>query len=154
MPWKAPSRSTWHENVNEAWFDTRRQIYHILQQDSNLQEIVKLLGPDSLPDTEKLVLYVARMIKIGLLQQNSFDDIDTYCSPEKQYRMLRAMLDFYRRGQDAIASGASLADIRAMPIIPDLIKAKMNIKDSEAAAKFDEIDAAITKQFGSIKVAV
>ena len=144
----------WHENVDEKWYDTRRQVYNILQQDYNLQEVVKLLGPDSLPDSEKLVLDVARMIKIGVLQQNSFDDIDTYCSPGKQFRMLRSMLDFYRRGQDAIQTGVNLSDIRAMPVITDMVKAKMGVTDDESAAKFDEIDADIAKQFGELKVVV
>ncbi|MCE2499172.1 MAG: V-type ATP synthase subunit A, partial [Nitrosopumilaceae archaeon] len=144
----------WHENVDEGWYDARRQVYKILQQDYNLQEIVKLLGPDSLPDSEKLVLDVARMIKIGLLQQNSFDDVDTYCSPEKQFRMLHAMLDFYKRGQDAIQAGVGLSDIRAIPVITDMVKAKMSITDAESSAKFDEIDASIEKQFGELKVVV
>ena len=74
----------WHENINESWSKIRQEMYNILQKEDSLKEIVKLLGPEALPDEEKLVLEVARMIKIGLLQQNSFDEIDTYCSPEKQ----------------------------------------------------------------------
>ncbi len=143
----------WHENVDGRWYDTRSQVYKILQQDYNLQEIVKLLGPDSLPDNEKLVLDVARMIKIGLLQQNSFDSIDTYCSPEKQFRLLRTMLDFYQLGQDAIQAGVGLADIRAMPVVPDMVKARMSIAD-ESTAKFDEIDKDVAAQFGKLKIAV
>ena len=68
--------------------------------------------------------------------------------------MLRTMLDFYRRGQDAVQTGVGLSDIRALPVVPDMVKAKMGITDDESAAKFDEIDAAIARQFGELKVAV
>ena len=78
-----------------------------MQREDTLKEIVRLLGPEALPDEEKLILEVARMIKIGLLQQNSFDDVDTYCSPEKQFKLLKLLVDFYKKGQQALKEGAS-----------------------------------------------
>lgn len=139
----------WGENINEDWLNLRSEAYGVLQREDTLKEIVRLLGPEALPDEEKLILEVARMIKIGLLQQNSFDDVDTYCSPEKQYRLLKMLVEFYKRGQTALKEGAGLADIRAMPVIASLLKARMEIKDEETK-KLDELDAQILEQFRGI----
>ena len=73
----------WKENVTGEWYNLRAESYHVLQREDTLKEIVRLLGPEALPDEEKLVLEVARMVKIGILQQNSFDKVDTYCRPSK-----------------------------------------------------------------------
>jgi len=139
----------WGENINEDWLSLRSEAYGILQREDTLKEIVRLLGPEALPDEEKLILEVARMIKIGLLQQNSFDDVDTYCSPQKQYKLLKLLVEFYRRGQQALKEGTALADIRAMPIITTLLKARMDIKDNEIS-KLDQLDIDMKEQFKSI----
>lgn len=139
----------WGENISEDWLSLRSEAYGILQREDTLKEIVRLLGPEALPDEEKLILEVARMLKIGLLQQNSFDDVDTYCSPQKQYKLLKLLVEFYRRGQQALKEGTALADIRAMPIITTLLKARMDIKDSEIS-KLDQLDIDMKEQFKSI----
>ena len=139
----------WGENINEDWLSLRSEAYGVLQREDTLKEIVRLLGPEALPDEEKLILEVARMIKIGLLQQNSFDDVDTYCSPQKQYKLLKLLVEFYRRGQHALKEGASLADIRAMPIVTLLLKARMDIKDDEIP-KLDKLDTDMKEQFKAI----
>jgi V/A-type H+-transporting ATPase subunit A len=139
----------WGENINSDWLSLRSEAYGVLQREDTLKEIVRLLGPEALPDEEKLILEVARMLKIGLLQQNSFDDVDTYCSPQKQYKLLKLLVEFYRRGQQALKEGASLADIRAMPIVSTLLKARMDIKDTEMP-KLDQLDIDMKEQFKSI----
>ena len=139
----------WGENINSDWLSLRSEAYGVLQREDTLKEIVRLLGPEALPDEEKLILEVARMLKIGLLQQNSFDDVDTYCSPQKQYKLLKLLVEFYRRGQQALKEGASLADIRAMSIVTTLLKARMDIKDSEIS-KLDQLDIDMKEQFKSI----
>ena len=141
----------WHENINESWSKIRQEMYNILQKEDSLKEIVKLLGPEALPDEEKLVLEVARMIKIGLLQQNSFDEIDTYCSPEKQFRLMNMLLSFYHKGQDALKNGAELQDIRALGVVSSMIKARMTIPDS-SLDELDKLNADIDKQFGTLKL--
>jgi V/A-type H+/Na+-transporting ATPase subunit A len=139
----------WGENINPDWLSLRSEAYGVLQREDTLKEIVRLLGPEALPDEEKLILEVARMIKIGHLQQNSFDDVDTYCSPQKQYQLLKLLVEFYRRGQQALKEGASLADIRAMPIVTILLKARMDVKDNEMS-KLDQFDIDMKEQFKSI----
>ena len=139
----------WTENISEDWLNIRSQAYAILQREDTLKEIVRLLGPEALPDEEKLILEVARMIKIGILQQNSFDEVDTYCSPKKQFKLMKLLVDFYNTGQQALKDGASLVDIRAMSVISTLLKAKMEIKDDEIE-KLDQISNTMANQFKSI----
>ena len=139
----------WSENVSEDWFSIRSEAYGILQREDTLKEIVRLLGPEALPDEEKIILEVARMIKIGILQQNSFDDVDTYCSPEKQFKLMKLMVDFYKQAQQALKDGASLADIRAMGVIGPMLKARMDIKDDEMD-KLEQLDLNMREQFKSI----
>ncbi len=139
----------WGENISDDWLSLRSDAYGVLQREDTLKEIVRLLGPEALPDEEKLILEVARMVKIGLLQQNSFDDVDTYCSPEKQYKLLKLLVDFYKRGQQALKDGTALADIRAMSIVGSMLKARMDIKDDEMA-KLDQLDIDMQEQFKSI----
>jgi V/A-type H+-transporting ATPase subunit A len=139
----------WSENVSDQWFNLRSDAYGVLQREDTLKEIVRLLGPEALPDEEKLILEVARMIKIGILQQNSFDSVDTYCSPEKQFKLLKLLVEFYKRGQQALKDGASLIDIRAMPVISALLKARMDVKDDELT-KLDQLEQTMIEQFKSI----
>jgi V/A-type H+/Na+-transporting ATPase subunit A len=136
----------WRENVTGEWYDLRAESYHVLQREDTLKEIVRLLGPEALPDEEKLVLEVARMVKIGILQQNSFDKIDTYCSPQKQVKLVKLMVKFYKESQKALKAGTPLADIRAMPIIPALLKAKFEVPEDQLA-KLDDLDRQIDEQF-------
>ncbi len=139
----------WKQNVSEEWYNLRAESYHILQREDTLKEIVRLLGPEALPDEEKLVLEVARMIKIGILQQNSFDKVDTYCSPQKQLKQVRLMVQFYKNAQRVLKEGVSLVDIRAMPIITSLLKAKFEITDEEVS-KLDELGKVMTEQFNKL----
>jgi V/A-type H+-transporting ATPase subunit A len=139
----------WKENVSAEWYNLRAESYHILQREDTLKEIVRLLGPEALPDEEKLVLEVARMIKIGILQQNSFDKVDTYCSPQKQLKQVRLMVQFYKNAQMALKEGISLVDIRAMPIITSLLKAKFEITDEEVS-KLDNLEKEMAEQFSKL----
>ncbi len=139
----------WTSNVSADWYDLRAESYHILQREDTLKEIVRLLGPEALPDEEKLVLEVARMLKIGILQQNSFDKVDTYCSPQKQLKLVKLMVRFYKESLKALREGAILPDIRAMPIIPSLLKAKFEIPDDQVK-KLDDIDKQMTEQFRKV----
>ena len=139
----------WKQNVSAEWYDLRAESYHILQREDTLKEIVRLLGPEALPDEEKLVLEVARMIKIGILQQNSFDKVDTYCGPEKQLKLVKLMVNFYKEAQKSLKEGASLPDIRAMPIITTLLKAKFEIPDDQVA-KLDSINGQMSDQFQKV----
>jgi V/A-type H+/Na+-transporting ATPase subunit A len=107
-PWYA-------EKVAKDWTDLRAEAVALLQREAELQEIVQLVGADALPEKDKAVLDTARMIREDYLQQSAYDDIDTYASIAKQYRMLHTILDFGRKELDAVAKGVPLAKISQLP---------------------------------------
>ena len=136
----------WIENVSKEWYNLRGEGYSILQREDTLKEIVRLLGPEGLPEEEKLVLEVARMIKIGILQQSAYDKIDTYCVPAKQLKLLKIIVEFGKEANKALKEGASLPDITKMPIITRLLKAKFEIPNDQLE-KFDELANDMIIQF-------
>jgi V/A-type H+/Na+-transporting ATPase subunit A len=140
----------WTDNISPDWYNLRAESYNILQREDTLKEIVRLLGPEALPDEEKLVLEMARMIKIGILQQNSFDKVDTYCGPEKQLKLVQLMVKFYNESLKSLKEGIPLSDIRSLPIIPSLLKAKFEIPD-EQVSKLNELESKMDIQFKEIK---
>jgi V/A-type H+-transporting ATPase subunit A len=101
----------WWERLNPLWAQVRQDALGLLKKEQHLAEIVRLIGPDALPDLERLILLTADIIKNGFLQQNSFDEIDMYCVPSKQVRLLCLIMDFYRRARAVIKMGAPLYKI-------------------------------------------
>ena len=117
----------------------RQRALEVLQKESELQEIVQLVGVDALPEREKGVLDVARMIREDYLQQSAYDDVDTYTSIQKQYRMLRAILNFGEKEQEAIGRGATVARLQEMPIRTKLSRMKW-IPEAQLADQFDALE--------------
>lgn len=140
----------WTKNVDKEWESLRGESYEVLQREDTLKEIVRLLGPESLPDEEKLILEVARMIKIGYLQQNSYNAVDTYCSPQKQIKLMKLLVTFHKEALNALRSGATLNQIKAMPIIPTLLRAKFDVKESE----LERLDAMMEEMKNAFKALV
>ena len=132
--------------MSKEWYNLRGEGYSILQREDTLKEIVRLLGPEGLPEEEKLVLEVARMIKIGILQQSAYDKIDTYCVPAKQLKLLKIIVEFGKEANKALKEGDSLPDITKMPIITRLLKAKFEIPNDQLE-KFDELANDMIIQF-------
>ena len=112
----ADSLSDWfNENVSAEWYALRGRLMSILQEESELEEIVKLVGMDALSPGDRLKLEAARSIREDYLHQNAFDATDTYTSLNKQYLLMRLILAFYDKSSDAIARGASIESIVSMP---------------------------------------
>ena len=124
----------------------------MLQREDRLQQIVKLVGPDVLPDSQKLILFIAEIFKDGFLTQSAFDEKDMFCSPERQVALLRMILTLYRRGRDLIQAGAPLAKIRGLPSVPLVMRAKSTFgndemdKLAELSKRLGEELDALTKQ--------
>ena len=135
----------WQENASEEWRANRDQAMVLLQKESELEEIVQLVGPDALPETDQATLETTRMLREDFLQQNAFDDVDTYCAPDKQYKMLKTILLFYKESLAAVNRGAPIANIVALPVKEEIGKMKY-IPQDEFDAKIAEIQSAITKQ--------
>src|ERR1035437_9497004 len=96
------------ENIAPDWRELRDKTMFLLQQEVELQEIVQLVGPDALPESEKAILEVTRMVREDFLQQSAFDEVDSFCPLEKQYWMLKAILTFHDAITEALSKGASL----------------------------------------------
>ena len=104
----------WWERVNPQWAQVRQEALDLLKKEQRLAEIVRLIGPDALPDDQRIVLLTADIIKDGFLQQNSFDAVDMYCVPAKQVRLLELIMDFHRRALACIKLGAPLIKITSL----------------------------------------
>jgi V/A-type H+-transporting ATPase subunit A len=123
--------SWWEQNVSSEWMDDRREIMDLLLREMKLQQVVKLVGPDALPDSQRFILEVCTLFKNGFLQQNAFDDIDRYSTAEKQVRMLHIILTYWRRGSEAIKRGVTLVKLRKLKVYQDIIKMKFTIPNDD-----------------------
>lgn len=114
----------WFEKQHKGWLEMRANAMRLLQKEEQLQEIVQLVGPDALPDSERLILEVTKMLREDFLQQNAFHDVDQYCPIEKQFLMLKVILDFYALGTTALQNDVSIAAIAAMKIKDEFARMK------------------------------
>jgi V/A-type H+/Na+-transporting ATPase subunit A len=117
-------KSWWHKNIDKNWFEFRSEIMELLQKEQRLLQVVKLVGPDVLPPSQRLVLEVCSIFKNGFLQQVSFDKIDTFASARRQFLMLKVIILFYRRSEELVKKGISVAEIRALPIFDEIMRMK------------------------------
>jgi V/A-type H+-transporting ATPase subunit A len=124
----------WWLSKSDSWYEIRNEAMNILLEDERLQQIVKLVGPDALPQEERLILSCAEIIKNGFLQQNSFDPVDMYCGPEKQLKLLKLIVDFYRECEKILNEGVELKSILHLDIIPEMIRLKSNVSNDKVAS--------------------
>ena len=122
----------WYEdNVAEDSIQLRNKMLDLLFQENKLQEMVMLIGEDALPDDQRWVLSIAKLIRVGFLQQNTFDDTDTYVPLEKQYRMLKIMDYLYEKGLIGLKQGIPTSVLYNEKIFDDVIKMKYNIPNDD-----------------------
>jgi V/A-type H+-transporting ATPase subunit A len=135
--------SWWHKEIGKNWLNIRNKAMAILQKESELQEIVKLVGPDALPPRERASLESARMIREDFLQQSAFHEVDTYCPGKKQYEMLRLMLKYSDKILEAASKNVHLDDIIAMKSRESLARMS-TVPNKEFEMRFHNIE----KEFG------
>jgi V/A-type H+-transporting ATPase subunit A len=107
-------------NVAPDWGEQVHQAMALLQREAELLEIAQLVGTDALPESEKALLQVARVVREDFLQQHAYDTVDAYCPPEKQYWMLRAILTLQRTLEAAIQRGVMLEKAMSVPCLTEL----------------------------------
>lgn len=119
------------ENLGEDFIEYRNRISALLQEESSLMEIVKLIGSDVLPDDQKLVIETARVIRVGFLQQNAFHADDTYVPLEKQKLMMKTILHLHAKAKDIVAQNIPLSKILNLGLFDKLTKMKYDIPNSK-----------------------
>jgi V/A-type H+-transporting ATPase subunit A len=139
----------WISNVSEEWRDYRDEAMRILQREDELNEIVKLVGPDALPDRQRLILETAKILRNVFLQQNALDPIDTYCLPVKQFKMLKIVIDFHHLAEHIIDKGAPLFKVINLSVLPEIMR--MKEIPNEQLQRMDELSKKMWYQFSELE---
>ncbi|NLC20132.1 MAG: V-type ATP synthase subunit A [Clostridiales bacterium] len=137
------------KNVGENFIEYRKRLLSILSQESQLNEIVKLIGSDVLPDDQKLVLEIARVIRLGFVQQNAYHPSDTYVPLAKQLKMMEIILYLYKKSKQLIDRNMPMSLLREYPIFDRIISIKYDVANDELH-KFDEYKAMIDEFYEDI----
>lgn len=135
-------REYYRNNVSPDFLEVRQQINNLLLEENKLMEIVKLIGADVLPDDQKLVIEISKVIRVGFLQQNAFHKDDTYVPLEKQLLMMRTILHLYKKSYEAVSRGVTVSAITETGLFEQLIKVKYDIPNDKPEM-FDELNARI-----------
>ena len=127
----------WFEsNIAPDWDELTGEALALLQREVELQEIVQLVGPDALAETERAVLASARMLREDLLQQSAYFGVDRYCPVGKGYWMLKAIMDFHHRTQAALQAGVPLEKVGALPVVAEIARMKeITVEEVEASIR-------------------
>ena len=141
--------SWFDRNVSGEWAGMVKRTMTILQEESELEEIVRLVGIDALSFADRLTLEAARSIREDYLHQNAFHEVDTYTSPEKQCMMLKTILAYYDLGKDALENGASFNKLSTLPVREAIGRLKY-VPESETKARYDEIMAELNSEIRSL----
>jgi V/A-type H+-transporting ATPase subunit A len=140
----------WHEQTGLDWYGMRNEAMALLSEENRLTQIVKLVGPDALPDEQRLTLETSRLLREGFLQQNALDDVDAYSTVQKQIRMLALILQFHHRALRIVKHGATISVIHKLPVVDTLIRMKA-VVTNDALEKLDEIGKLIDEQMDQLE---
>ena len=137
------------EHVNKDFVDYRNQLVYLLNQEASLMEIVKLIGADVLPDDQKLILDIAKVIRVGFLQQNAFHKDDTCVPLEKQFKMMDVILYLYKKARSLVHMSMPMSILKEDPIWDKLISIKYDIPN-DRLDMFDDYKKDIDRFYDSI----
>jgi len=144
-------RTWWVPRLGDDWPDLRTQTMTILQQEADLLDIVRVVGPDALPDMQRFLLHIARLIKEAFLQQNAMDQTDAYTTPEKQIAILRLLIHAYQRGARIIDLGAPAYRLRdELTVWQRLVRARTDIPNDHLA-DLDTLRQDLDRQMDAIE---
>ena len=140
----------WWQAHDPRWWTLRIEALELLKREQRLEQIVRLIGPDALPDSERLILRVAEMIKNGFLQQNGFDKVDCYCTASKQVKILELMMEFYARALSVVKNGCPLTKVNALDVCEEIVRIKTGIPNDEID-KIHDVELHLERQFGELE---
>lgn len=139
-----------NEHTAPDFEEAKDKAMYLLQRETELQEIVQLVGPDALPESERVILEATRMLREDYLQQFAFDEVDAFCPPEKQYWMLKAIIAFYNEAAEAVNRGVLLAQIMQLPVKNQIARMK-NLPVDSAVASIKKLIETIDQEITSIE---
>jgi len=139
----------YEENVSEDWMRLRGRMMALLQDEAKLDEIVKLVGMDSLSREDRLKMETARSIREDFLQQEAFDEIDTHASLEKMLRMMKLILAYYDLGLEALEKGADIEKMALLPVRERIGRYKFR-PENESEALYEEISRELRKEMADL----
>jgi V/A-type H+-transporting ATPase subunit A len=134
--------------IDPKWGENRKAAMKLLQREAELEELVRLVGMDSLSPADRLLLEATKMIREDFLHQNAFDEKDTYTHPRLQFRLLAVILHYYQAAGRALAEGGSLDEILGLPVREDIARGKLI--DEKDEAKFDAMIKAVDEQLAGV----
>ena len=134
-----------NENVNEEWISIRQEMMSLLQEEAELNEIVQMVGMDALSPTDRLKMEAARSIREDFLHQNSFHDIDTYTSLEKQYLMMKLVIGYYNEGAKALENGADIKKLIDISVREDIGRFKYT-EEKDIEKEYKRISELLSEQ--------
>ncbi len=137
------------ENVNKEFPKLRAQTIHLLQEESELNEVVQLVGVDGLSPEDRLKLEVAKSIREDYLHQNAFHDVDTYTSLDKQYKLLKLILSFHKMAREAVAKGANFNKLLELPVRESIGRFKY-VEEKDIAEAYDNIMDEMKKSISAL----
>jgi V/A-type H+-transporting ATPase subunit A len=138
------------QNVDKEFQIFRADMMALLEKEAELQEIVQLVGQDALPESDRALLEVARMIREDYLQQHAYHEIDSYCSKEKQYLMLKIIMRFYQEVNKAIESGVGASRIAAVKVKDEIARMKYT-PNQDFPKRYEELIQSIEREFESLR---
>jgi V/A-type H+/Na+-transporting ATPase subunit A len=144
-------REWFSRQVARDWPELIAEATGLLQQEVELLEIVQLVGPDALAETERAVLALTRMLREDFLQQSAYHPVDRFCTVEKCYWMLKTVMDFHHRMQAALHSGIHLEQIEALPVCAEIARMK-ELPPEQAVAQIKTLDGLVWSSFAEIGV--
>ncbi len=144
-------RPWFEEEIAPDWAAIRDDSMELLQKETELQEIVQLVGPDALPESEKAILEVTRMLREDFLQQFAFDEVDAYCPPKKAYWILKAILTFHEATGQALQRGVTLRQVLELPLKDEIAQLKTTPHE-EALEMLPEFCNRISEDIAGIEV--
>lgn len=137
------------QNIGKDWKELRDNAMALLQKEAELEEIVRLVGLEALSPKDRLLLETTKSIRDDFLYQNAYHEVDTYCSPEKQYEILQIILKFYRLGLEAVKEGKNLKDVLAIATKQEIPKLR-TLEEQEFKSKIQTLNENLEKEFGKL----
>lgn len=136
------------QEVGEDFVELRTEAMKLLQQEAELEEIVRLVGIDALSQSDRLILETARSIREDFLHQNAFHEIDTYASMEKQYKLLKLILKMHELSKEALEKGITVQELSRLPVKEEIARARFTLEEN--IGRIDEMATRVEEQVGSL----